>query len=65
MAAGDWELYFSVDDLAYQQVRSIESHKKKIRSKIYIQNLKKYPEIIEKLKLPPVGSAAPDFNNRS
>ena len=50
-AAEDWELYFSVDELSYSQARLIESHVKKMKSKIYVQNLIKYPEIIEKLKL--------------
>ena len=45
----DWVLYFFVDDLEYEQARSIEEHIKKMKSKRYIQNLKKYPEIIQKL----------------
>ena len=45
----DWELFFFVDDLHYAQARSIEQHVKKMKSKTYIQNLKKYPEIIQKL----------------
>ena len=49
--ADDWELYLNIDELAYQQARSIETHLKKMKSKVYIQNLKKYPEIIERLKL--------------
>ncbi len=47
--ANDWELYFSVDGLHYEQARSIERHIKGMKSKVYIQNLKKYPEILEKL----------------
>jgi len=47
----DWKLYLSIDGLAYQQARSIELHIKKMKSKTYIQNLVKYPEIIERLKL--------------
>jgi len=49
--ADDWELYFSIDNLEYKQARLIEEHIKRMKSKIYIQNLKKYPEIIEKLKI--------------
>jgi len=45
----DWELFFFVDDLGYKQARMIEKHIKQMKSKIYIQNLKKYPEIIKKL----------------
>jgi putative endonuclease len=49
--AEDWELYFFVDELAYQQARSIETHLKRMKSKTYIENLTKYPEIIERLKV--------------
>ena len=48
--ADDWELYLSIDDLGYKQARLIETHLKKMKSKVYIQNLTKYPEIIERLK---------------
>ncbi len=46
----DWTLYFSCNDLDYKQARNIESHIKKMKSKVYIENLAKYPEIIERLK---------------
>lgn len=46
----DWELFFYADDLGYEQSRLIETHVKKMRSKTYIHNLKKHPEIIERLK---------------
>jgi putative endonuclease len=48
--ADDWELYFSITDLGYQQARLIEMHIKKMKSTKYIKNLIKYPQIIEKLK---------------
>jgi putative endonuclease len=47
----DWELYFTIGGLSYQQARLIETHIKKMKSKIYIQNLKNYPEIVERLKV--------------
>lgn len=47
----DWKLFLFCDDLKYEQARAIEMHIKQMKSKSYIQNLKKYPEIIEKLKL--------------
>lgn len=47
--ADDWELFFFVDGLHYTQARGIEEHIKKMKSKVYIKNLKKYPEIIQKL----------------
>jgi putative endonuclease len=45
----DWTLFWHFDDLSYKQARAIETHIKSMKSKIYIQNLKKYPEIILKL----------------
>lgn len=48
--AEDWELYISIDDLTHEQARSIEQHVKKMKSKNYIQNLRKYPEIFERFK---------------
>ena len=48
--ADDWELNYSIDDLAYEQARGIEKHIKNMKSKKYIENLKRYPEIANKLK---------------
>ena len=45
----DWELFLLIGDLQYEQARLIERHIKKMKSKTYIQNLKKYPEIVQKL----------------
>jgi len=45
----DWELFFFIDHLQYAQARLIEGHIKKMKSKVYIQNLKKHPEIFQKL----------------
>ena len=47
--ADDWELYFFVDHLQFDQARKIEKHIKEMKSKVFIQNLKQYPEIIQKL----------------
>lgn len=49
--ADDWQLYFYRDYLTYVQARSIETHIKKMRNSLYMENLKKHPEIIEKLIL--------------
>ena len=48
--ANDWEVFYLLDGLTYSQSRKIELHIKKMKSKKYIQNLKNYPEIAEKLK---------------
>ena len=47
--ANDWVIFFSLIDLSYKQARSIESHIKNMKSKKYIQNLKRYPEISQNL----------------
>ena len=47
----DWELYFTIENLEISTARKIEMHIKKMKSKIYIQNLKRYPEITQKLIL--------------
>ena len=47
--ATDWKEFLLVDQLTYEEARQIESHIKRMKSKIYIQNLKKYPEMLEKL----------------
>ena len=46
----DWEIYYVMPDLSYSQARSIEQHIKKMKSKKYIENLKKYPELSDKLR---------------
>jgi putative endonuclease len=45
----DWIHYFHIDGLAHKQARGIELHIKKMKSKKYIENLKKYPGLVEKL----------------
>ena len=45
----DWELFCEIECETNEQARKIEAHIKKMKSKVYINNLIKYPEIIEKL----------------
>jgi putative endonuclease len=47
--AKDWIVYLNLTDLSYKQARSIESHIKKMKSKKYIENLKRFPELALKL----------------
>jgi putative endonuclease len=42
-------MFFFIDHFQYAQARLIEELIKKMKSKIHIQNLKKYPEILQKL----------------
>ena len=44
-----WKLYFSIECKDSTQARKVENHIKKMKSKKYIENLPKYPEITEKL----------------
>ena len=47
--AEDWELFMSIDNLDYKQARKIEMHIKKMRSKKYYEDMKKYPEMCRNL----------------
>jgi putative endonuclease len=47
----DWELFFSIETADNTIARKVEAHIKKMKSSTYILNLKKYPEIAEKLIL--------------
>ncbi len=49
--ADDWNVFLKISCATKKQGLSIEKHIKKMKSKIYIENLKKYPEIIDKLLL--------------
>ena len=48
--ASDWQVYFIIDNLNYQQARKIELHFKRMKSRKYVENLLIHPEIIERLK---------------
>ncbi|MFZ5553095.1 MAG: GIY-YIG nuclease family protein [Bacteroidota bacterium] len=48
--ASDWELFLTLEVSDYPEATRIEKHIKAMKSKIYIENLKKYPEMTEKLK---------------
>ncbi len=45
----DWEIFLTMKCNSLQQARKIEFHIKRMKSKVYIENLLKYPEISEKL----------------
>ncbi|MBS1610291.1 MAG: GIY-YIG nuclease family protein [Bacteroidetes bacterium] len=47
--AKDWIVYFVIENLGYKQARNIEMHIKKMKSKKYIESLKKYPELQQEL----------------
>ncbi len=45
----DWESFLVVDCQSEKQARNIERHIKQMKSRTYIMNLKRYPEMIDKL----------------
>jgi putative endonuclease len=46
-----WELFLTIGCLSAAQAIKIERHIKDMKSTTYIENLKRYPEMIDKLKL--------------
>jgi putative endonuclease len=48
--AKDWELYFLIDCSTMAQALKIEAHIKRMKSRKYIENVRAYPEMVEKLK---------------
>ena len=46
----DWQIFFTIENLAFEQARKIEKHIKKMKSKKFIKNLVLYPELSDKLK---------------
>jgi len=46
----DWDVYFKIDDLTYATARKIEAHIKQMKSRKYIENLVRFPEISQRLK---------------
>ena len=46
----DWELFLSIECKTFAMARRLELHIKKMKSSKYIGNLKRYPELVEKLK---------------
>jgi putative endonuclease len=47
--SNDWELKLFIPTQEFSQVIRLEKKVKTMKSKIYIQNLLKYPELIEKI----------------
>ena len=47
--ARDWELYIRIDTENVKHARRIELKIKSMKSSKYIRNLKKYPELVQKI----------------
>ena len=50
-SADDWELYLAIQLTSYAHAIRLERKIKDMKSSNYIRNLKKYPELIEKIIL--------------
>ncbi len=52
----DWELFFSIECSSKGQAQKVERHIKRMKSKVYLKNIRKYPDIsiklLEKYKYP-------------
>ena len=48
--ADDWIVHLTIDCSSRKQAVNIESHIKRMKSRLYLENLKKYPEISQRLK---------------
>ncbi len=46
----DWKLFLSIECNSFSQALRIEKGIKKMKSRKYLENLKKYPSMIEQLK---------------
>ena len=47
----DWEVFLQIECFDRRQARKVEDHIKRMKSTVYILNLKKYPQIIANLIL--------------
>jgi putative endonuclease len=47
--SSDWEIFHVIECKTKEQARRIENHIKKMKSRKYIENLLKYPDISERL----------------
>jgi putative endonuclease len=48
-AAADWSEFFQIECNSMTQALIIEKHIKRMKSRKYVENLKKYPEMVSKL----------------
>ncbi len=45
----DWTIFYHIKDLSEYTARKMERHIKRMRNRAYLLNIKKYPEISQKL----------------
>ena len=46
----DWNVFYETTCVSQKQAMQIERHLKRMKSSIYLRNLIKYPEIMDRLK---------------
>jgi putative endonuclease len=49
--ADDWELFLEISCFTKEQARNIERHIKRMKSRSYLMNIKRYPNIIDELRV--------------
>ena len=49
--ANDWTLFLKIECNSISQAIKIEKHIKKMKNRKYLEDLKRYPEMIENLKI--------------
>ena len=49
LKTNDWKIFYSIECTSQKQALKIEKHIKRMKSRKYLQNLSKYPEVSEKL----------------
>jgi putative endonuclease len=52
-----WEIFLTIDNLHSAEAYALEKHIKSMKSSVYIKNLKKYPEMIVRIKAKFAGSS--------
>lgn len=48
--AADWQIVLTIDCISRKQAVNLEAHIKRMKSRRYIENLRRYPEIIRRLQ---------------
>ena len=49
--SSDWDLFISITCKSYSQARKIENHIKRMKNRKYILDLRRYPQIADRLVL--------------
>ena len=47
----DWQIFLLIPCHSFAQALAVEKHIKRMKSRMYLENLKQYPEMVQKLVL--------------